>query len=197
MGHQRHAFSLALAAVTLLSVAVYAQNNRRWADPYRKGVEAADAKKWSEAVALLEQAVAVNPKAEKSKLVEGVFRVDYYPYLYLGMAYMELGQLEKAQQNLDKAKSPAPTDRKLQGIATEYLAKLQEAVKKPAPVVAAVNPNFAPALQQAEAAFAAKRYSEALGAYDRRGTPMPPSQQAEHPGKAQRSGPHIRAAARR
>ncbi len=29
-----------------------------------------------------------------------------------------------------------------------------------------MNPNFAPALQQAEAAFAAKRYSDAIGAYD-------------------------------
>ena len=169
MRHQRHAIGVALAAVMLLSVAVYAQNSR-WAKPYQDGVKAAEAKKWAEAVALIEQAVAVNPKAERQKLIEGVFRVDYFPYLYLGMAYMELGQFEKAQQNLEKAKNPAPTDRRLQGLNATYLARLQDSLgssKKPAPaVVAAVNPAFAPALQRAEASFAARRYADALGAYD-------------------------------
>src|SRR5579862_4634380 len=36
-----------------------------WLDPYQRGLKAIDARKWEEAVADLEQAVAADPKAEE------------------------------------------------------------------------------------------------------------------------------------
>jgi tetratricopeptide (TPR) repeat protein len=165
MRQQHRALRIAVAAATLLSVAVsvYAQNNK-WADPYQKGLKAVDAKKWDEAVADIEQAVAVEPKAEKAKYVEGVFRIDYFPYLYLGMAYMELKQYDKAQANFEKAKNPAPSDKKLQTRAADYQGQLTAALSKPQGPT--VNAAFEPAVRRGEDAFAARRYPDALSAYD-------------------------------
>src|SRR5258708_8434463 len=95
--------SLAVALLIAVSAPAYAQNSR-WADPYRNGVKAFESGKYGEAVPLLERAVAVDPKAQANKIIEGVFRTDYFPYYYLALAYAELQQWDKAAQNLDKAR---------------------------------------------------------------------------------------------
>ena len=133
--HQRRTLQLATAAAALLSVAIHAQSSK-WADPYLRGVKAIDAKNYAEAVVQLEQAVAADPKAEARKYVEGVFRLDYFPYFYLGIAYTELHQYDRAQQNFEKAKATLPrNDRKLQTRFSDYQGQLQAALTaaKPPP----------------------------------------------------------------
>src|SRR5260370_37385121 len=122
----------------------------------------------------MEQAIAADPKASANKYVEGVFRTDYFPYYYLGAAYLELRQYDKAQQNFTKAKD---------GLSRDLLAKLNtlqtRLTTETAPVVVArgnpppiepakptVNPAFEPALRQADAALAGKRYTDAVAGFD-------------------------------
>src|SRR5262249_53760722 len=98
---QRRIIGALVAAATC--VVVSAQSNR-WFDPYDRGRKAFEAGKYADAVPLLERAVAAEPKAAANKIIEGVFRTDYFPYYYLALAYVELQQWDKASQNLDKAR---------------------------------------------------------------------------------------------
>jgi tetratricopeptide (TPR) repeat protein len=123
----------ALVFAVLLPLAALAQNNRAWADPYEKGQDAVKAKRYQEAIAFLEAAIKANPKAEANKRIEGVYSTDYYPYYYLGVAYFESGSYRKAQENFEKAKSPAPRDKTLAAKLTEYVQKTQIALAAPAP----------------------------------------------------------------
>src|ERR1700730_3194567 len=165
---------LPLAGFTvLLSVAVSGQANK-WYDPYQKGLKALDAKNYESAVMLLQQAVTADPKAGASKYVEGVFRADYFPYYYLGIAYLELRQYDKAQEYFTKSRN---------GLSRPLLVKLDDYQKRltsetalasrgrpggPSPPSGppAPNPNFEPAIRAADAALAAKRYGEAVASFD-------------------------------
>jgi hypothetical protein len=165
---------LPLAGFTvLLTVAVSGQANK-WYDPYQKGLKALDAKNYESAVMLLQQAVTADPKAGASKYVEGVFRADYFPYYYLGIAYLELRQYDKAQEYFTKSRN---------GLSRPLLVKLDDYQKRltsetalasrgrpgsPSPPSGppAPNPNFEPAIRAADAALAAKRYAEAVASFD-------------------------------
>src|SRR5213083_2771816 len=48
--------------------------------------------------------VAADFQSGRNKYVEGVFRLDYFPYYYLGAAYLELRQYDKAEQDFTKVK---------------------------------------------------------------------------------------------
>ncbi len=117
------AWLIAVAAAALCSVAVHAQNSK-WDDPYEKGLKDFQAKKYPEAIADFEQAVKANSKAEAKKYIEGVHRIDYFPYYYLGIAYFETGDYVKAAANFQKAKSPAPSDKKLVATLNDYMGRL-------------------------------------------------------------------------
>jgi peptidoglycan-associated lipoprotein len=100
-GEQRR-IAIGMAAAVLFNAAVFAQSSK-WYDPYQKGLKAFEASNWAQAAAFLEQAAAAAPQAAAHKYLEGVFRVDYFPYYFLGAAYLELHQYEKAQRNINKA----------------------------------------------------------------------------------------------
>jgi tetratricopeptide (TPR) repeat protein len=165
---------LPLAGFTVfLTVAVSGQANK-WYDPYQRGLKALEAKNYESAVMLLQQAVTADPKASASKYVEGVFRADYFPYYYLGIAYLELRQYDKAQENFTTSRN---------GLSRPLLAKLDDYQKRltsestlaargrptaPAlpPGPPPPNPAFEPAIRSADAALAAKRYADAVAYFD-------------------------------
>jgi len=173
----------ALAAWAVLAAGLAAQNSR-WADPYQDALKAINAKNYQRAATLLEQAVAAEPRAAANKYVEGVFRIDYFPYYYLGVAYLELHQYDKAQANFQKAKTPLSRD--LTAKLDQYQKRLttEMAANNPSPPGPidvgirggrgpggggnrpAVNPAFDGAARTADAALAAKRFAEAVTAFD-------------------------------
>ena len=170
-------FACTVGFALLLLVGLSAQSNR-WYDAYQKGLKAFDAKDYAMAITFLQQAVAADPKASANKYVEGVFRTDYFPYYYLGVAYLETRQYDKAQENFGKARN---------GLSRALTAKLDEYEKRrtteaslarrggppssPAanaapPPKAGPDPNFGPALQEADTALAAKRYADAVTKFE-------------------------------
>lgn len=80
----------------------------RWAGPYHTAIEAILVRNYDLAIAFLKQAVAADPNAEARKLIKGVYRIDYNPYYYLGIAHLELGQYDKARTYFDQARTNLP-----------------------------------------------------------------------------------------
>src|SRR5438477_8453585 len=128
------------AAMLACTAAAEAQNNA-WYNPYVNGVRAVESARYAEAVRLLERAVAEDPRAARSKYIEGVFRTDYVPYFYLALAYSKLGNLDKATANAAKAETVLPPQ-----LVTRFSDLRRELGAPPAPVVtAAVPPPARPA----------------------------------------------------
>src|SRR5579862_3910069 len=79
-----------------------------WAGPYHTAIEAILAGNYQLAIAFLEQAVAADPQAQTRKLIQGVYRIDYNPYYYLGVAHLELGRYDKARTFFNAARPNLP-----------------------------------------------------------------------------------------
>jgi hypothetical protein len=158
--------AVVVALLCVASAPARAQSNR-WAEPYRNGVKAFEAGRYGEAVPLLERAVAADPKAGSNKVIEGVFRTDYFPYYYLALAYAELQQWDRAAQNLDKAR--ATLTRQQQPKFTDAETKIKIALNTPK-----VDPRkaaFDAAVAQAESALSGKQFDQAIRQLDQiRGT---------------------------
>jgi len=171
--------------VVLLTTAGLAQTTK-WSDPYEKALTAIKGKKWQEAVDNLNKAIAADPKAQADKYVEGTFSEDYFPYYYLGLAYENLGQPQKAFDNFVKAQQTKMTNPLMQALQ-QHMGEVQAAIaaqnqpspppiqppvkpptsnpeppKAEPPKPPDVDPKFLSAQQQAEASLAAKKYAEAV-----------------------------------
>ena len=79
-----------------------------WAGPYQAAIEALLAGNYHLAIAFLKQAIEADPRAEARKLIGRVYRIDYNPYYYLGVAYLELGRHDMARRYLDEARPNLP-----------------------------------------------------------------------------------------
>jgi tetratricopeptide (TPR) repeat protein len=172
---------LTIVVALLLTTGLRAQTSK-WADPYDKGRKAFQAGRWNETIAQMERAVQADPKSQANKRIEGVFSTDYFPYYYLCGAYLKINAPEKAQPHCDRAsKERLPRD--LVAGMNEFqkiLAGAHPAPASPTPPVAAApapapapgttvaNPRqeFETAVRNGDAALAARRYAEAVAAFD-------------------------------
>jgi tetratricopeptide (TPR) repeat protein len=165
----RFAACLFAVVLTALATVSLAQSNR-WADPYQKGLKAFNAKDYRAAIALLEQAVAADPRSSANKHVEGVFYTAYFPYYYLGVAHLELRQYDKAKEYFDKARSglTRPLVIKLDEYERRLTSELQVA-RGAGPLRSDLQPSntvFEQTVRTADAALAARRYGDAVAAFD-------------------------------
>ncbi len=99
---------VALVVGFVLTSAVALAQNSRWADPYQKALRAIEAKDYAVAIPLLERAIAADPRSAANKVVEGVFRIDYFPHYYLGIAQLELKQYDRARDSFAMARPSLP-----------------------------------------------------------------------------------------
>jgi len=164
-----HTATLALVATLLFCASASAQN-KRWSEPYEAGVKAFQQGNFAAAVALLERAAAANSKSESHKIIEGVFWVDYFPYYYLGLAYLELRQFDKAQENLEKARPTLPRKEQARFAAAEARIKAARPANAnnppPPPPPPATNAAFESALREADTLLNGKQFEEAIKKLD-------------------------------
>jgi hypothetical protein len=176
--------SVVSLALMLVDVHVFAQRDRTWHDPYDRGVKAFDAGRYQDAVNEIERAVKMDARSGANKFYEGVYSADYFPYVYLGMAYSRLNDFGKAKENFDKAqKEKMPTryvtltTNGLTDLNSRMLASAKPAPTTPAPTtttaaatptpsVPARNPAFDSGLKQLEGLLAARNYDGALKTFD-------------------------------
>src|ERR1041385_6946933 len=95
-----------IATVLLVTLAAPAMAQQaKWTKPYKTGLDAFNNSRWQEAITNLEIAVAEDSKQEANKVFDTPFRIDYFPFYYLGVSYLRLGRLDKAEENLNRAAS--------------------------------------------------------------------------------------------
>lgn len=74
-----------------------------WFDDYDKGLDAARAKNWDTVISKMNAAISAKPQAEKKARTYGVNFVNYQPYYYRGVAYLNKQQWANAIEDLKKA----------------------------------------------------------------------------------------------
>jgi len=113
------------------------------------------------AVSLLTDAISDESDSKALKRTTSLQFIDYFPYLYRGIAYYKLGDLAKARADLEKEKNDgaindAEKDKGAPALLTEYLGLLQKpapqtAQQKTPPVVQEKSPQLAEQKQPGKA----------------------------------------------
>jgi hypothetical protein len=115
-----------ILAVLLLVVLRCSASAEEWYVSYGKGLEAFRRQQWQSAVAALSDAIGEKADSRAKAKTYGMQFIDYFPYVYRGVAYYKLGDKEKAQADLEKAEGEgvvgdAREDENAPGLLREYL----------------------------------------------------------------------------
>ncbi len=103
----------------------------QWYDSYEKGREEVRKGQWQQAVRHLSDAVNDEPDSKARKKTYGLTFIDYFPYLYRGIAYYRLNDIASARTDLEKADHEgvirdANEDGDAPALLTEYLGYIQK-----------------------------------------------------------------------
>jgi tetratricopeptide (TPR) repeat protein len=134
--------SILIAAVlSIAAVAAFAS----WYDDYDAGLAAAEKGQWSVVVQKMTAAINGNGKEGGKTRTYGAIFINYHPYYYRGVAYLNLGKYQQAIDDLDKATGVGPSDLgTIEALHDRAAAKLQASsappVETPAPVPVAPRP---------------------------------------------------------
>lgn len=118
------------AAVVILHGTLHAQE---WYVNYEKGLDAYNKQQWQAAVQSLSEAIADQSDSKANKRMPGLQFVDYFPYVYRGIAYYKLGERAKALADLETEESAKEVqDETKDTKARELLRDFLAMVRKPA-----------------------------------------------------------------
>jgi tetratricopeptide (TPR) repeat protein len=155
-------------AVLLITLALATTARGSWYDDYDAGLAAARAGNWNTVITKMSAAIKGNPKENNKARTYGSIFINYHPYYYRGVAYLNVGKYEQAIDDLERTSGAGPENL---GSIGELLdrAKRQLAASAPEPepvrpeptpvkpvVTQPVVPQIDPALRQ--------RATSALGA---------------------------------
>ena len=181
-------------ALSLLLAAFALSAHASWYDDYDAGLNAAKVGNWNVVVQKMTAAIKANPKEQNKAKTYGTIFINYHPFYYRGVAYMNLGKYEQAVADLEQATGPGPENlgsiEMLMDSAKTKLRLAEQASTpappqpepvKPTPTVATptpVVPQIDPALRQkaSTALNAAKQKLQA--AQQRKATTSPQYAQA-------------------
>jgi len=90
-----------LLGIVFLSIATSA--SAQWYNSYEEGVAAARAGNWQVVVQKMTAAIAKMPNENNRARTYGTQFINYHPYYYRGVAYLNTGKYEQAIDDLDKA----------------------------------------------------------------------------------------------
>src|SRR5437867_3657071 len=79
-----------------------------WYDDYEAGVNAASAGKWQVVIQKMSAAIAAQPKENDKARAYGTIFINYHPYYYRGVAYLNTGKYEQAIADLERAEGIGP-----------------------------------------------------------------------------------------
>ncbi len=75
----------------------------KWWSYYDRALESADQGKWQEAVTDLLKALSLRDKDQRMARTYGMHFVDYFPHRELGVAYLSLGDIDRASAELEES----------------------------------------------------------------------------------------------
>jgi tetratricopeptide (TPR) repeat protein len=162
----------------LLALALATAAHASWYDDYDAGLAAARAGNWNTVISKMSSAIKGNPTENNKARTYGAIFINYHPYYYRGVAYLNAGKYEQAIADLERTSGAGPEnlgsigellDRAKRQLAASSAPEpeparpepVRPAVTQPAPVPAPVQqqpavPQIDPALRQ--------RAASALGA---------------------------------
>jgi tetratricopeptide (TPR) repeat protein len=143
--HQHTVRRIGVLAVMLLLVR--GLSIAQWYVSYENGLKAFRNRQYQEAVQDLSEAIDDQSDSKASKRTYGMQFIDYFPYVYRGVAYFKLGDRTKALEDLQKAEDEkevqnASTDTEAGRLLPEYLALVRKTAAPPpqADIVKEQNP---------------------------------------------------------
>jgi tetratricopeptide (TPR) repeat protein len=188
----------ALAFTLLLALFAAGTAQASWYDDYDAGLVAAKKGNWSVAVQRMTAAIKGNPKESDRARTYGTIMINYHPYYYRAVAYLNTGKYNEAVADLEKTSGPGPDnlgsidalmDRAKKMAASDSEpepAPRQDPVRPPAPVVTQPTPApvptaplFDPALRQRASAALAGATRKLQAAQQRRASTSPQYTQAQ------------------
>lgn len=117
------------AAICVLALAGVASAS--WYDDYNDGLAAVRAGNWSVAASKMSAAIAARPKEGNKERAYGTIFINYHPYYYRGVAYLNLGRYAEAVRDLETATGPGPENL---GTIDMLLQMAKSRLQQPAPV---------------------------------------------------------------
>jgi len=99
----RRTLAVALLALTLATAA-----HASWYDDYDDGLAAIRKGNWSVAVQKMSAAIKGNPKEGDRTRTYGTIMINYHPYYYRGVAYLNTGRYEEAISDFERTSGPGP-----------------------------------------------------------------------------------------
>ena len=117
----------------------------QWYVDYQSGKEALEKQQWQAAITHFTKALDDEPDSKANKKTYGFTFIDYFPYLYRGIAYYRLGDQANAKADIGKAKAEGVIgDAQRDEEAGKLLEQYAALVEKPPPQVAQKRPEQKP-----------------------------------------------------
>jgi len=174
----RARFRIAALTAILLSAGI-AQAS--WYDDYDAGVAAARKGSWSTVVTKMSAAIKGNAKENDKARTYGMNFLNYHPYYYRGVAYLNLGRYEEAVADFERTSGPGAENlgsldtlmerakRQLAAESEPAAEPVRPDVRPPAPVPSAPSvPQIDPALRQRAASALSQAKQKLQAAQQRR-----------------------------
>jgi tetratricopeptide (TPR) repeat protein len=130
--------TLALALITLALFASVAEAS--WYDDYDAGLVAAKKGRWSDVISKMSAAIKGNGKEGDRVRTYGVITINYHPYYYRGVAYLNTGRYDEAIADLERTSGPGPENLGSIDTLMDRAKKLQAASNEPDPEPARPDP---------------------------------------------------------
>ncbi|MEO8378384.1 MAG: hypothetical protein ABI779_01850 [Acidobacteriota bacterium] len=125
--------SLRAFAVVLFSLAVASNAHASWYDDYDQGVAAARSGNWSAVVSKMTSAIKGSPNENNKARTYGAIFINYHPYYYRGIGYLNTGKYEQAIADLERTSGPGEVDLGPIGTHLERAKRQLAAASEPAP----------------------------------------------------------------
>lgn len=125
----RRTIALALMMVVFAAATAHAS----WYDDYDAGVAAARAGNWSAVVSRMNAAIAGNKSENNRARTYSTIFINYHPYYYRGIAYLNLGKYEQAIADLERTSGPGELDLGPIGSHLDRAKRQLAASSEPAP----------------------------------------------------------------
>lgn len=178
-------------ALALFTLALAATAQASWYDDYEAGVTAARAGNWSTVVTKMTAAIKGQPNENNKARTYGAIFINYHPYYYRGVGYLNTGKYELAIADLERTQGPGEVDlgpigshieraKRQLAVATAPAPEpvrqepVRPVVTPPAPVV----PQIDPALRQRASAALNAAKGKIQQAQSRRASASPQYTQA-------------------
>ena len=120
-----------VAVIVSFGLAAGVAQAASWYDEYAAGIKAVRAGQWQTVVQRMSAAIRENSKEENNARAYGAFFINYHPFYYRGVAYLNLGEYEKAVTDLEKTTGRGEINL---GTIEELVQRAKAAMEAPTPV---------------------------------------------------------------